>query len=146
MLSAVLPEDLTLPGGGASRILLNKLKQIVSKHGMGGGGSRHILTCDVNEISKDITPTAPPMIAYNLGITFYIGDGQDGTLFTSDHMTLKGVGVTETKAYISALKRISTSNAAIKSFVEEGKRKILEYYERKCEYTVGRGGNVCPTK
>ena len=103
---------------------------------MGGGGSRHIPTGDVNEVSKDITPTAPPMIAYNLGITFYIGDGQDGTQFTSDHMTLKGVGVTETKAYISALKRISTSNAAIKSFVEEGKRRILEYYERKCEYTL----------
>jgi len=64
--------------------LANKLSQIASANGMGGASnSRFIITPNVSVLTKDITPTAPPMHAYTIEVTLYIGDGIDGTLFSS---------------------------------------------------------------
>jgi hypothetical protein len=120
----------------AKRMLNNKLSQIVSKNGMGGSSlnPRFIITPNITVLTKDITATAPPMHTYTLEITFYIGDGIEGTLFASTSMELKGVGTTETKAYIGALKRINPKNPIFKDFIEEGKTKIIEYYNSKCDF------------
>ena len=135
ILSTTIPNDLNLTSG-AKRLLLNKLYQICSRNGVGGGVSRHLLTCNVNEISKEFTATAPPMIVYDLELTFYIGDAVDKVLFASEILTLKGVGTNETKAYNSALKRINSSSTALKNLIDRGKSKILDYYNSKCEFII----------
>ncbi len=118
--------------------LENKLSQIASSNGLGGSSlnQRFIITSNVQLITKDITPTAPPMHAYTMDITFYIGDGIDGIKFSSYTLTTKGIGENETKAYISAFKNINTSDPKIKDFVETGKGKIIEYYNSKCDYII----------
>jgi hypothetical protein len=118
--------------------LANKLSQIVTQSGMGGNvlNQRFILTANINVMSKDITPTAPPMQAFTLDLTLYIGDGIDGTKFASISTTLKGVGENETKAYISALKNLKTNDPNYQSFIETGKTKIVEYYNSKCDFII----------
>lgn len=102
---------------------------MVSKNGVGcSDNQRFIITANVNELTRDITATAPPMIAITLEVTFYIGDGINGTLFASQSITGKGVGETEDKAYINALKAIRTLDAEFNSFITKGKKKIIEYY------------------
>jgi hypothetical protein len=83
-----------------------------------------------------MTPTAPPMTALTLDISFYIGDGIAGTKFSSTSLQVKGVGTNETKAYISALKRIRSTNPMLKNFINEGKSKIIEYYNSKCDFII----------
>jgi hypothetical protein len=119
-------------------MLANKLSQIVTQNGMGGSASnqRFIITANINVMSKDITPTAPPMQAFTLDVTLYIGDGIDGTKFASISTTLKGVGENETKAYISALKNLKTTDPNYQAFIEKGKTKIVEYYNSKCDFIV----------
>ena len=47
--------------------LSNKLSQIATANGLGGSSnSRFIITTNVSVLTKDITPTAPPMHAYTL--------------------------------------------------------------------------------
>jgi hypothetical protein len=118
--------------------LQNKLSQIATKSGMGGSSlnNRFIITSNVVVLTKDITPTAPPMHAYTLEITLYIGDGIEGTLFSSTSVTLKGVGETETKAYMSALKNLKVDDTKYKNFIEQGKNKIIEYYNSKCDFIL----------
>ena len=145
VLSAVLPEDLNLTSG-SKRLLLNKLYQICSRNGLGGGVSRHLLTCNVNEISKEFTATAPPMIVYDLELTFYIGDAVDKVLYTSEVLTLKGVGTNETKAYNSAFKRINSSSTALKELIDRGKSKILDYYNFKCEFIIQEAETLAQKK
>ncbi len=133
--SYVSPQVEGLPSS-AKKMLNNKLSQIATRNGMGGSSlnPRFIITPNITVLTKDITATAPPMTALTLEITFYIGDGIDGTLFASTSIELKGVGANETKAYISALKRIKPTHPDLKFLMEEGKTKIIEYYNSKCEF------------
>ncbi|MBU3680643.1 MAG: hypothetical protein FGM16_01740 [Flavobacterium sp.] len=117
--------------------LSNKLSQIATANGLGGSSnSRFIITTNVSVLTKDITPTAPPMHAYTLEVTLYIGDGLEGTLFSSQSVTLKGVGVNETKAYIAALNGLKTKDPVYQTFIEKGKNKIMEYFNSKCDFIL----------
>jgi hypothetical protein len=118
--------------------LENKLMQIATANGLSGdaASSRFILTAHIVVTSKDITPTAPPMHAYTLDVTLYIGDGFDGTSFASHTTTVKGVGQNETKAYNAALKDIKVNDIAYQSLLSKGKTKIIEYYNTKCEFII----------
>ncbi|EKT4553024.1 hypothetical protein JE945_002200 [Flavobacterium psychrophilum] len=122
----------------ARSILTNKLDQIVTQNGMGSGeyNERFILTANINILTKDITPTTPPMQAYTLDITLYIGDGYEGTKFASQSITVKGVGENQTKAYISALKNLKPNAPSYQTFIQTGKTKIIEYYKSKCDFII----------
>ena len=122
----------------AMKNLENKLNQIAIKSGLGGKSidGRFIITANVSVLTKDITPTAPPMHAYTIEVTLYIGDGIEGTSFSSTSVVLKGVGDTEQKAYMAALKNLKVSDPSYQTFIELGKVKIIEYYNSKCDFIV----------
>lgn len=137
-LASVVSNSIDGLNPASQSFLKNKLNQITSKYGMGGSAmnERFIITANVQVVTKDITSTAPPMHAYTLEVTFFIGDGVDGKLFASTSKTLKGVGETETKAYKAALKNIKSSDPVFQSFIEEGKNKIIEYYNSQCDFIL----------
>lgn len=137
-LAAVVPGNINGLNTTCQNYLKNKLNQISSKYGMGGSAmsERFIITANVLIVNKDITSTAPPMHSYTLEINFFIGDGIDGKLFASTTKTLKGVGETDTKAYKAALKNIKSSDPVFKSFMDEGKNKIIEYYNSHCDFIL----------
>jgi len=134
-LATVVPNQIEELNESSRKFLANKLNQIVSKNGVKGSfyNQRFIITTNINVISKDLTASAPPMHAYNLEVSFFIGDGTNGTLFSSTSMNYKGVGQSETKAYRSALKSINTSDARFERFITEGKNKIIEFYNAQCD-------------
>lgn len=137
ILSTYIDKQQTQLPSSAYNILQNKLSNIVSQNGLGGAmGGRFIITANCNLLTKDITPTTPPMHAYTLEVTFYIGDGIDGTLFSSFSITSKGVGETPDKAYLAALKSVKTNNPEFARFIEEGKTKIIEYYNSQCDFII----------
>ena len=137
-LATFVPQQIDQMPEAARSSLANKLSQIVTQNGLGGKASneRFIITANINVISKDLTATAPPMQAYVLDLTLYIGDGIDGTKFASVSTQVKGVGESETKAYISALKNLKTNDLNYQSFIETGKTKIVEYYNSKCDFII----------
>lgn len=127
----------------AARILKSKLDRIATANGMGGSTmQRFIITANVNVLTQDITPTAPPMHAYTLEITFYIGDGIDGTLFSNTSVTVKGVGETQDKAFIAALKNINVKDPAFAALTSTGKTRILEYYNTQCDMILGKAESM----
>lgn len=135
VLNTYISEHIEGLPSAANRMLSGKLSQIASYNGIGGSSinSRFIITPNITVLTKDITTTAPVMIALTLEVTFYIGDGIDGQLFTSTSLEFKGVGKTETKAYVSAIKRINPKHPELKSFVDRGKTEIIEYYNTQCD-------------
>lgn len=138
-ISTYIDKNKTKLPSTAYNILQNKLSSIVSQNGLGSGiPQRFIITANCNLLTKDITPTTPPMHAYTVEITFYIGDGVDGTLFSSYTVTSKGVGETEDKAYISALKSVKTNSQDFVNFIDEGKTKIIEYYNSQCDFLLAK--------
>jgi hypothetical protein len=148
VLAAYVPQQIDKMPDAARSMLANKISQIVTQSGMGGSAmnERFILTANVVVMSKDITATAPPMQAYNLDVTLYIGDGISGTKFASQTVSVKGVGENETKAYIAALKNIKANDPSYQSFLETGKKKIVEYYNSKCDFIIKQAETMVSQK
>lgn len=118
--------------------LETKLTQIASQYGMGGNNfnPRFIITANVNVLTKDIVAGPPQMIAQNIELVLFIGDAITNTVFANTSLNLKGVGTNETKAFIEAIKTIKPANESIKNFIENGKTKILEYYNTQCDLII----------
>ena len=137
-LTPFLPYNMEGMPASSRKYLESKLRQIVTKNGISADVyfPRFVITTNIDVLSKDLTSTAPVMTALNLNVVLYIGDGQDGTLFASTAIEVKGVGNNENRAYMSALKRINVNNPQIKKFIEEGKQKIISYYNTQCDFII----------
>jgi hypothetical protein len=127
----------------SSKLVENKLKQIVTRNGLGADGQypRFILTPSVDLIDKQVTPTAPPMVAITLDITLYLGDGIEGVLFDSFTKTVKGVGNNEQRAYTMALNKLNPRDREFSDFLESSKEKINIFYENKCKQIIEESKN-----
>ncbi len=134
-LGTYIPYEMATVPQEARQILETKLGQMVTKNGISdiSYNSRFIITPNVSVMSKDVIGSAPPKIALNLDITLYIGDGINGTLYTSKSFNVKGVGSNETKAYIAAIKNMRTNGDDVQLFVTEGKQKIIDFFNNNCE-------------
>lgn len=137
-LAVYVPEQVDPMQEQASNMLVNKLEQLIAKNGFGGStyNERFIITANVIVVNKDLLTTAPPMTALNLEISFYIGDGVEGTKFATETVTAKGVGTNENKAYISAIRTINSNNPKLVAFLEKGKVRIMDYYNSKCDLII----------
>jgi len=136
IINAYIPPQVEGLPPAARSLLQNKLSQIALSNGLGADAfkQRFIITPNISVVSKNITPTAPPMVAVTLDVSFYIGDGIDGTLFSTTTIEVRGAGTNKAKAYISALSRINPHNPDLTSMVEQGKNKIIQYYNTNCEF------------
>ncbi|MDX2189821.1 MAG: hypothetical protein SFY32_08145 [Bacteroidota bacterium] len=121
----------------AKMALENKIGQLATQNGYGGTGSgRFIITPNVILLTKEATATAPPMTAVTVEVTLYIADMETKTKFSSTSVQLKGVDKVENKAIVEAIKTLNISTPAMKKFVDDGKNKIIEYYNTKCDFIL----------
>jgi hypothetical protein len=134
-LAAFVPEQAEGIPESARQQLQSKMQQIAVQNGLGSAGAnaRFCIVPMVNVVSKEITPTAPPMQAVNLEVVFYIVDAASKSIFSQTSISVKGVGQTEDKAYINGLKNINVKAGQFKGFVENGKIKIIEFYNSQCD-------------
>ncbi len=123
---------------GAKSYLTNKLKQVATKYGLAANEdfSRFFITTVITPLTKDIVPGPPMQIAENLEMTFYIADYYDQKVFSSTSIEVKAVGTNDTKAYINGIKNINVNNKQLAAFLEEGKRKIIDYYNARCSQII----------
>jgi hypothetical protein len=137
-LNTWIPDQIEYMPAASKSNLENKLNQISTRYGMGASElmPRFIITANVVVQSKDITATAPPMTALTVDFTLYIGDGIEGKVYASTSVSGKGVGENETKAYTAALRSLDPGNKRIQQFMEEGKRKIIAYYNSRCDIII----------
>jgi hypothetical protein len=76
------------------------------------------------------------MVATNVDITIYIADVVSQTKFAATAVSLKGVGTNDTKALTEAVKLLNANKPEIQAFVEEGKNKIIEFFNSKCDFLI----------
>jgi hypothetical protein len=129
----------------AKNNLRSKMAQILTKQGIAGSAgfsSQFIMVPNISVLSKDVVAGAPPKVALNLEVAFYIGDGINGVKYGSAAVMAKGVGSTETKAYVSALSSISSSNKDLAKLVNTAKERILEYYNDGCDFIIKEANNL----
>lgn len=79
-----IPETEAL-GQKATSMLTSKLQQIATTNGMSGAGfdNRFIITAHIQKLKSSQTQTFPQKNAVEISIGIYVGDGLDGTLYSS---------------------------------------------------------------
>lgn len=133
-LNPYIPESEGL-GEQSYSTLMSKLQQIATIGGMSGTGfdNRFIITAHVQITKSSQTQTIPQNNAVRLNIGIYVGDGLDGTLFSTYIYDAKGIGDTEDHAIASAIKKISATQPKLQEAIALGKRRILDYYENMAD-------------
>ncbi len=143
-LTPVVSRRAEIPGY-AAELITNLLNSTVTQYGLSSRSAqkRFVITANIVVVSHEITATAPPIVSVVLVPTFYIGDLETGNLYSSyTHPTIRGVGTNETKAYLSAVKTINLNTPGVRSFIEEGKMKLIEYYGVQAESEIARANGL----
>ncbi len=143
-LDVFIPEQIEGIPSHAKSLLTNKLTQAVTQKGMAGAGvsPRFLLTANMEIITKDITPTVPPIEAYTFEVYLYIVDFVDQNIVASTTFSTKGAGSNKNKAYTNGLRTVSLKNSAVDRFLDDGKRKIIEYYNSRCDFVIARAKSL----
>lgn len=127
----------------AEQYMLNKLTSIVTQNGVSKGiNSDIIITANTNVLNKEITPTAPAQYVLEIMVTLYIGNAMDGNLYNSAQITLNGVGQSETKAYINAIKNLNSNSKIIEKLIADSKSKIIKYYTEHCDMILAEASRL----
>ncbi len=130
-LNPYIPESENI-GTKALKSLTSKLGQIATVAGMSGKGfdNRFVITAHLQELDCETTATYPPKTALRASINIYVGDGIDGTLFSSYSKEYKGFGDSREDAYAAIVKKLKTNDPELLRSIEVGKERIVQYYNQ----------------
>lgn len=137
-ITSYIPEEVEFQMADTKSLLLDKLAQIVTQNGLGSNGydNRFVISANIHNVSESNTVTIPAKVALKLSLTLYIGDGLEGTLYSTTNIVLKGIGNDSEDAYRSALNRISPKSEDIIDFMNIGRKRILAYYDSMGENII----------
>lgn len=143
-LDVIIPEQVSKIPEFARSLLESKLIEAVTEYGMGGKGvsPRFCVTAKMEVLSKDVVPSTPTMQTYSFQVFLYLVDYVDKNILSSTSFTTKGAGANENKAYTNALRPINLKNQNVKKFLDDGKRKIIEYYNARCDFVIARAKSL----
>lgn len=113
-------------------IIKTRLQNILTENGEVVGGtdfSRFFIAAKFNHELKDVLSGPPAQTVLVTDLTIYIGDNETKTIFASSTFKLRGVGHSENRALISALRPINANNEKIKNLINGASDKILDYYD-----------------
>lgn len=133
---------------GAKAMMENKLTQLLTRNGIAGLDymGQFILTVSTTPLDKDIIPGPPSKIAEKMEMNLYIVDAYAKTIFSSTSLTVKGLGETENKCYLNAISRMPLQTPQMAEFIEQGKTKIIEYYDHEGEALIKKAQYLCSQK
>lgn len=114
----------------ASTLLQDKLAHAVALANASGGFDKHfVITPKVDIYNATTTATIPQKVSLKASVTFFVGDGIDGTLFTSCHKDMAGVGDSRRGAILSAIRKIDPADKELQGMIAEGRERIEQYYK-----------------
>ena len=123
---------------GAKAMMENKLTQLLTKNGIAGLDymGQFVLTVTTTPTDKDVIPGPPMKIAEKMEMNLYIVDAYAKTIFSSTSLTVRGLGETENKCYLNAISHMPLQTPQVAKFIEDGKQKIIAYYDHEGETLI----------
>lgn len=114
----------------ATRNLENKVDHILSAYGYGSVSTpeRMVMSVAVDVIENNVTPTNPPRVSKKIDVTMKIGDVIENKVFGSAVVSLSGIGLNDTKAFIAAFNNLKPENKVVKKLFSTVDSAMEEYY------------------
>ena len=126
-ITPVVCEGIELPAD-ADQALMMKMNQMVTANGMGAFSLRYALVPNVVVVDKQTTGTVPVQFIVSLEVSFYILDVTEEIIVAETSFTTRGIDRLENKAIIRAINQIASRSPQVKTFMEKGRSKIIDYY------------------
>lgn len=142
-------QDLAEPFPASARVQLeHKINGLLTTNGVVSQDylGQFFITATATPLTKEILGTAPTQIAETMELTFYIADYYNQIVFSTATISAKGVGTTEAKAYMDALKHINIQSNTMRQFVDEGKTKIVAYYDEQAPILLKKAVTLAEQK
>ena len=132
-----IPDQEPFPSG-AKALIENKLTQLLTKNGIAGMdyNGQFILTVTTTPLDKDVIAGPPAKIAEKMEMNLYIVDAYAQKIFSATSMTVRGLGETENKCYMNAISHMPLQNPQLTKFIDEGKQKIIAYYDHEAQQLI----------
>ncbi len=133
---------------GAKTLIENKLTQVLTRNGIAGMNysDQFVLTVVATPIDKDVVAGPPTKIAEKMDMTLYIVDAYAKKVFSSTSMMVRGLGETETRCYLNAISRMPVQSPQLSQFIDEGKRKIIDYYDHEAPQFIKKAQYIAQQK
>ena len=133
---------------GAKAMIENKLTQLLTRNGIAGleYTGPFLLTVTTTPIDKDVIPGPPAKIAEKMEMNLYIVDAFAKKVFSTTSVTVRGLGETENKCYLNALSHMPLQSPLLTKFIDEGKQKIIDYYNHEGERLIERANYLSAQK
>ncbi|MDR3266880.1 MAG: hypothetical protein LBT24_04835 [Tannerella sp.] len=135
-LSVIMPEN--VDGLDVSQLskLESKITQITTKAGLAASGYNQTFVIypkfaiyETNVVEGGIQN----ITVVTVELSLFIKQVSNKMLFASVAKSLKGSGKTKEIAITNAISQIPVADKVFTTFVEEGKQKIVQYYEANCD-------------
>ena len=133
---------------GAKAMIENKLTQMLTRNGIAGMDylGQFILTVTTTPLDKDVIPGPPMKIREKMEMNLYIVDMYAKTIFSSTSFNVNGLGENENKCYLNAISHMPLQSPALSKFIDEGKQKIIEYYDHEADNIIKKAQFLCKQK
>lgn len=130
-----------------SNIISTRLIQALSAEGMSAGDTygQLYMSGRFTDTFKETVPGPPAQTAVTTLLTLYVADIFADKVFDSQTFELRGVGTSEQKAYLNALKQLNGKNKSFQSFVSRAKEKTIEYFDKNYRQLLDRARNAAET-
>lgn len=126
------------------KYLTTKLEQLSTADGITADPSlgQFFIAAKFNHLMEDVLPGPPTQTVLHTNLTLYIGDLNSQTIYATTSLELRGVGNSLQRAYINALRGLNAKNKTVESFIEKGKNKIIDYYNRNYQQILSQAAKA----
>lgn len=134
VVSVAIPTSNTMLTPGHTDQLGSKLLQVVTAAGLSGIGpdAGFVLSPFVTITERMRAGELRAMDIVKLEIAFAIRQQAQNITFSSTSTVVSGSGSSEAAAITNAIASLRTDDPKLRAFVDEGKRRIVSYYETNC--------------
>lgn len=133
---------------GAGQVLEGKLTGLVNSNGMSGrNNGRFFLLPKLTVLSssQSSTSSGASTVITDIALSLYICDNSDEKVVNSVYLEFRGVGTSKDDAIIRAVKKFDPKNSELKSFVEEARKRIYDYYQTYCSSIIQKASSTSVT-
>lgn len=137
-LAVIMPENAdNLSSTDLSKIE-SKIHKLVTRYGLSGSGynNNFVIYPKFEIYDESIIEGMRNITVVETEFNLFIKQVDNNMMFASYSKSIKGSGFDKSKAIKDAISKIPTTDPKVQAFIQEGKEKILDYYEKNCETII----------
>jgi hypothetical protein len=131
-----------------NEMLMTRLTTAITATGVTASPNfdRFFITGKISHLYKEVVAGPPMSNVMHSTLTLYIGDYISQKVYATSVYELRGVGTSETRAFVNAFRQLNGKNQQLQNFVEQGSEKIIDYYNREYPIILKQAKNAASLK